>query len=246
MRILAIELSADPGSVALLEGNRVVVSLPLPRAQGRAAVLFDALARMQNETGCAWDSIDLFAAGRGPGRYAGMRVALTTVQHLALPGNKPVRAVSSGWALAASMEPAPDQPVAVLGDARRERVWCGLFTGTNTIPRPCSDWQLIALADIGEQWREQAAHGATPALASVLATLMNVPLLSSATPLLVSPEWERLLPLLQQAGIVPAATGRRTACPDAAWVGRLAYAEAVQQWPAQPVTPIYMHPPVAV
>jgi len=123
MRIFAIELSSRFGSLALVEDGAVVVEKNWEENFKNRQQLFDAMAATETD----WNSIDYFAAGRGPGAFSGMRIAFSVVNSLAAPGGKPVYALNSGAALAAQ---CGAERTAVVGDARRNKVWAGLFSGS--------------------------------------------------------------------------------------------------------------------
>ena len=123
MRIFAIELSSRFGSLALVEEGEVVVEKSWEENFKNRQQLFDAMA----ELGVDWDSVDLFAVGRGPGAFSGMRIGFSVINSLAAPGGKPVYALNSGAALAAQIG-APC--TVVVGDARRDKVWAGVFSGS--------------------------------------------------------------------------------------------------------------------
>lgn len=122
MRIFAIELSSTHGSIALVEDGKVVAEKSWIETFKNRQQLFDAM----NELGVDWNTVDLFAAGRGPGAFSGMRISFSVVHALAAPGGKPIHVLNSGAALAAQFA-VPR--VAVVGDARRNKVWAGVFAG---------------------------------------------------------------------------------------------------------------------
>ncbi|MEN7972401.1 MAG: tRNA (adenosine(37)-N6)-threonylcarbamoyltransferase complex dimerization subunit type 1 TsaB [Verrucomicrobiota bacterium] len=123
MKIFAIELSSRFGSLALVEDGRVVSEKSWEENFKNRQQLFDAMAEMEIE----WDGVDLFAAGRGPGAFSGMRIAFSVVNSLAAPGGQPVYALNSGAALAAQIGA---ERTVVVGDARRNKVWAGVFVGS--------------------------------------------------------------------------------------------------------------------
>lgn len=122
MKIFAIELSSKHGSIALVEDGLVTVEKSWVEDFKNRQQLFDAMA----ELGTDWDSVDGFAAGRGPGAFSGLRISFSVINSLAAPGEKPVYALNSGTALAAQI--GADR-IAVVGDARRNKVWAGVFAG---------------------------------------------------------------------------------------------------------------------
>ena len=121
MKIFAIELSSRHGSIALVEDGRITAEKSWIENFKNRQQLFDSMAGL----GIDWDSVDVFAVGRGPGAFSGMRIGFSVVNSLAAPGGKPVYALNSGAALAAQIDA---KCVAIVGDARRNKVWVGLFS----------------------------------------------------------------------------------------------------------------------
>ncbi|MCF7847390.1 MAG: tRNA (adenosine(37)-N6)-threonylcarbamoyltransferase complex dimerization subunit type 1 TsaB [Kiritimatiellales bacterium] len=124
MKIFAIELSSKHGSIALVEDGEVCTEESWIENFKNRQQLFDSMAGLKVD----WDTVDVFAAGRGPGAFSGMRIAFSVARSLAQPGGKPFYALNSAQALAAQVaqETGADR-VAVVGDARRRQVWAGLF-----------------------------------------------------------------------------------------------------------------------
>ena len=123
MRIFAIELSSKIGSIALVEDGRVVAERSWQENWKNRRQLFDAMT----ELAIKWEDVDHFAVGRGPGAFSGLRIAFSVANALAAPGDKPVCALNSGAALAAHYGAAQ---TVVVGDARRNQLWAGLFAGS--------------------------------------------------------------------------------------------------------------------
>ena len=120
MIIFSIELSSRFGSIALVEDGAVIAEKQWEENFKNRQQLFDAMASLSIE----WDKVDCFAVGRGPGAFSGMRISFSVANSLAAPARKPVYVLNSGVALAAAY---PGKRVAVVGDARRNQVWAGLF-----------------------------------------------------------------------------------------------------------------------
>lgn len=129
--IFAVDLSSRLGGIALLsESGEVVAVQEWEDASARHLAFWPALRRLVAESIPDWSTIRLFAAGRGPGSYSGLRAALTAVRMLAAPGGQPIRAVSSAAATALEWwEKSSGTPsrVVVAGDARRGCVWYAEF-----------------------------------------------------------------------------------------------------------------------
>ena len=157
---------------------------------------------------------------------------MAACQGLALPGGRPLAGVSSAAALAfaAASTGNPTVPVAVVGDARRDRLWCAVYAldpGTR---------RLLVLT--GGQSRVPA-HTADDFM---LTGWDHLARLLPPDAQVLSPDWERIGAGL--AGRVPAerlAAGPRF--PTAPDVARLLLADPAAAR-AEPI-PIYLHPAVA-
>ena len=167
MLMLALELSTRRGSVALANAGppfRLLDEVEWDAPQARSEYVFAALQQLLDRRGLKPSDLDVFALGRGPGGFSGIRMAVTAAQALALPAGRRVVAVSSGAALVHGLREAhPHRTIAIVGDARRDTWWWGVFP---------------AAGSMGQDWQ-----ASTPA--HVLAGL-------PAEALVVSPDWERL------------------------------------------------------
>jgi len=144
MITLGIELSSRQGSVALLKDGELLAEKTWLGERVRHNILFQTLETLLNETGVSYSDISLYAVGRGPGSFSGMRMSFAVAQALALPDKTEVRAVSSGAALALAAARESAKQIAVVGDARRGQVWFGLFQCLEKgDPKLSDDWKLV-------------------------------------------------------------------------------------------------------
>ena len=150
MITLGIELSSRQGSVALLKDGVLLAEKTWLGERVRHNILFQTLETLLNEAGVSYSDISLYAVGRGPGSFSGMRMSFAVAQALALPDKTEVRAVSSGaaLALAAARETGAEQ-IAVVGDARRGQVWYGRFQCLeNGMAQLSDDWKLVLYEEL--------------------------------------------------------------------------------------------------
>ncbi|HEY8241401.1 MAG TPA: tRNA (adenosine(37)-N6)-threonylcarbamoyltransferase complex dimerization subunit type 1 TsaB [Kiritimatiellia bacterium] len=128
MKILGLECSTRRAGVVVIEDGHVLAeaSWDEPRAQHEA--LFQHIPLVLEQARVRIADIDVFAVGRGPGAFSGVRVALTAANAFALPFGKKVYAVSSGEALAnIEMKRRSATRITIAGDARRGTLWFGVF-----------------------------------------------------------------------------------------------------------------------
>lgn len=123
-RILALDTTAEFGSLALIEDGRVLEEVPLHSPDGFGHVLFGHIETLLDRHGWAIQDIDRFASAAGPGSFTGVRVALAAVKGLAEGTSKPVVAVSNLRALA-SFGSRPLR--AALLDARRGEIYGAVY-----------------------------------------------------------------------------------------------------------------------
>ena len=129
MRILALDTTTRAGSLALLDGERVVVERTGDAARTHAerlpGELLDALA----DAGWSTSDVDVYAVASGPGSFTGLRIGIATIQGLAFVHGARVAPVSALRALAeaaAQGRPAGTR-VGAWMDAFRQEVFSALY-----------------------------------------------------------------------------------------------------------------------
>lgn len=123
MRILALDTSSDACSVALMLGDQVIEDFRVePRRHTH--LLLPMIERILAESGVALTSLDAIAFGRGPGSFAGIRIATGAAQGLALAADLPLIPVSTLSALAFNvLKSSPESRVLAVLDARMDEVY---------------------------------------------------------------------------------------------------------------------------
>lgn len=149
MITLGIELSSRQGSVALLKDGALLAEKTWIGERVRHNTIFQTLETLLSEADISYCDISLYAVGRGPGSFSGMRMSFAVAQALALPNRTEVRAVSSGAALALAAAREGAKEICVVGDARREQFWVGFFqcseSGELKVSRP---WKLVPYKEL--------------------------------------------------------------------------------------------------
>ncbi|SEA61998.1 tRNA (adenosine(37)-N6)-threonylcarbamoyltransferase complex dimerization subunit type 1 TsaB [Marinobacterium iners] len=122
-KILALDTSTDACSAALLLGDQLTDRFVIePRRHTH--LLLPMVDELLAEAGVALNSLDAIAFGRGPGSFAGIRIATGAAQGLALAADLPVVPVSTLKAIAWAEGEGSGSLLTVL-DARMDEVyWC--------------------------------------------------------------------------------------------------------------------------
>jgi len=122
--ILAIDTTAEFGSLALCEADRVIEEVAIHSPDGFAHVVFGALQGLLSRHGLPITGIDRIAAASGPGSFTGVRVGLTLAKGLAFAMGKKVVTVSVLKAMASF---GTGKLRAVVMEARRGEVYAAVY-----------------------------------------------------------------------------------------------------------------------
>ena len=168
MKLLAIETSTEACSVALYVDGALRERHEIAPRRHTQLVLPWA-DELLAEAGLHKSQLDVFAVGRGPGAFTGVRLAIALVQGLALALDRPVIPVST-LAILALQAPGEHRLAAI--DARMGEVYLGQFradadglvspVGAETIVAPAlAPLPTVPVSGVGTGFA--AEHGALPA-----------------------------------------------------------------------------------
>jgi tRNA threonylcarbamoyladenosine biosynthesis protein TsaB len=218
MKLLAVEQSSAACGAVLLLDDRAAACAAWRAADSPRAGLAAVLPRLLREAGMELAGVDAFAVGIGPGSFGGLRSACAALSAMALPDGKPVCGVCGARALAERLSAERGgRAAAVLGDARRGRLWL-VRSGGGADPAAEASVELVAPDDVA---------GALPPGA-----------------LIATPDWDRIGALLRERLRDAAECIEGPVCPTAEDVARRAL-ELMRHGPPPAARPIYLHPPVA-
>lgn len=124
MRIVAIDTSSEFGSIALIQDGEIVEETALQSSAGFDDVLFPRLVELMARHAWRFAQVGAFAAGAGPGSFAGVRVALAAVKGLAETAGVPAAAISNLAAMASLGSAALRAP---FFDARRAEIFSAIY-----------------------------------------------------------------------------------------------------------------------
>lgn len=139
-RILALDTSTDACSVALSLNGEIQHEFVIePRRHTH--LLLPMVERLLAQAGVALNSLDAIAFGRGPGSFAGIRIATGAAQGLALGADLPLLPISTLEAMAVSAHESKTGHTRVLTalDARMDEVYWGAFDISEALPRALID-----------------------------------------------------------------------------------------------------------
>ena len=131
--ILAVDTTAEFGSLALAREATLIEETPIHSPEGFSRTLFDHIRRLLERHNLTVGEIACFASAAGPGSFTGVRVGLAAAKGLAHALERPMVAVSNLRALAACGS-APLR--AAVMDARRGEIYGAVYDAALGIVAP--------------------------------------------------------------------------------------------------------------
>lgn len=155
MKILAIDTSNMPLTVAVLDDERLLATMTTTVRRDHGATLMPVIAALLERAAVSVDEIDRFVVAAGPGSYTGLRIGATTAKTLAATLNRELVGVSSLRVLAAGYRPEHHRLIVPVFNARRNNVFAGAYRWhRNQLTEVIPD-QHISLVDLATAIRDE-------------------------------------------------------------------------------------------
>ncbi len=143
MKILSIECSAVPCSVAILEDDKLIASSFTNVKLTHSETLMPMVEATLSSAKLTIGDIDTFAVSEGPGSFTGIRIGISAIKGMAQPFNKSCVGVSTLLAMAYNYIDSNALICSVM-DARCNQVYNALFKiNDGKIERLCEDRALL-------------------------------------------------------------------------------------------------------
>lgn len=147
MKILALDCSAGPASVAVIEDGKIIassyVNVKLTHSQTLLPMVKSTLESSMLNIG----DIDAVAINSGLGSFTGIRIGISAVKGLAAPSDLPCIEVSTLYSIACLFKNL-DCVVCAVMDARCNQVYNGIFRiQKGTVTRLCED-RAVLVSDV--------------------------------------------------------------------------------------------------
>ncbi len=144
MKILALDCSAGPASVAVLADGNIIASSFVNVKLTHSQTLLPMVKNTLDSALLTLEDIDAFAINNGPGSFTGIRIGISAVKGLASPSNKPCAQISTLESIAYLFKNT-DCIVCSVMDARCNQVYNALFRVKDTkVTRLCDDRAVLA------------------------------------------------------------------------------------------------------
>ena len=154
MLILALDSTAQVGSVALCEDENLIAEYTLNTGHTHSETLLPMVESVLKIAGYTVDDVELFVCTAGPGSFTGVRIGAATVKGMAFGKGKPCIGVSTLEALARNGE-ALDGILCPSMNARRQQVYNALFDcDGQALTRLCED-RPLAISELGAELQDK-------------------------------------------------------------------------------------------
>ncbi|OPX20659.1 MAG: tRNA (adenosine(37)-N6)-threonylcarbamoyltransferase complex dimerization subunit type 1 TsaB [Desulfobacca sp. 4484_104] len=147
--VLAIDTASVRGSLALLQGERLLAEYTLESPASYLNRLLPGIDRLFLDIQRQPTEIKAVIVSSGPGNYTGLRIGMSTAKGLALGLDCPVVAIPTLETLAANF-PFTPFPICPVLDAKKNEVYAAFYRCKQGFPEILGDYLLVtpaALAD---------------------------------------------------------------------------------------------------
>ena len=127
MKILAIDTSNHPMSVALVENDQLLATTTLNMVRNHSIFLLPVIDDLFQKVQWQPQDLDRIVVAQGPGSYTGIRIAVTSAKVLADTLKIELVGISSLKTVAANVNPGTNALIVPFFDARRGNVFAGAY-----------------------------------------------------------------------------------------------------------------------
>jgi tRNA threonylcarbamoyladenosine biosynthesis protein TsaB len=146
MITLALDASTYRGTVAVLDGSRILVQSSAPMRSKNAELLMPAVQGALTDAGQDLGRVGRIVCGAGPGSFTSLRIAASIAKGIAVGRGIPLFAISSlALVVAGNVSDGPRGPRAYLAalDAMRGESYLALFEHDAGVVRARGDMRLV-------------------------------------------------------------------------------------------------------
>jgi len=155
--LLALDTCDSSGSIALIDGSRILAEVSHPSSEEFSSWLLPAVSRLLAEHRVSHADLAGYAVASGPGSFTGVRVGLTTAKAWSEVYGKPIFPASR-LAVLADRAPANVTHIATFIDAQRSQVFAALYSRNSGASKVLIEESVIAPDDFFTQ-AENMSHG---------------------------------------------------------------------------------------
>lgn len=150
MKILAIESSSTPASVAVTDNETLLGEFTVNIKRTHSEKLLPLVDSLLDTLNIAASDIDAFAISAGPGSFTGLRIGMSVAKLMAQVSEKPLIAVSTLESLAMNVSTF-DGYICPMIDARNNTVYSALYICENGILTEIEKPDAVLVAELAQK-----------------------------------------------------------------------------------------------
>ncbi len=164
MKLLAIDCSAIPASVAITDNEKLLTEFYCNIGLTHSQTLMPMVEATLKATNLELCDIDGLCISAGPGSFTGVRIGISTIKGLAAPKNKKCVGVSTLEAMAYGCT-SFSGIVAAIMDARCNQCYCALFLSENNKITRITEDMALPMSELCDKIKELNSKHNKPVLA---------------------------------------------------------------------------------
>lgn len=150
MKLLAIDSSAKSVSVAIIEDKKLLGEFFINVGLTHSQTLMPMVESILKSTNINIKDIDVLAVNAGPGSFTGIRIGVSSIKGMAMPGNVPCIPISTLYSMAYNLLGANVIVCAVM-DARCGQVYNAIFDVSGEKITRLSEDRTISIEKLYEE-----------------------------------------------------------------------------------------------
>ncbi len=127
MLTLALDTSTDKGSIAIMDGKKLMGAVFFTQKRSYSQILIPSIDFLLNHHLLSIGDIEGFSVSVGPGSFTGIRIGISCVKALSQAMNKKIAPISSLKALAYKLVDKENSLICSAIDAKKGEIFGGLF-----------------------------------------------------------------------------------------------------------------------
>ena len=153
MKVLGIDSSGMTATVALIEDDKLIAEFTVNNKRTHSETLMPMIDKVLTASETDIRDVELLAIASGPGSFTGLRIGAATVKGLGMSLDVPVAAIPTCEGLAMNLS-GTDRLVCPLMDARRNRVYTGLYRVSGDMPEAVIEQTACDISEIVDKVNE--------------------------------------------------------------------------------------------
>lgn len=155
MIILGVDTSTDLLGAAIVENEKVLVSIRTKRRLGHSDYLIPLIDKALGNSRLSLGDIDGFAVSKGPGSFTGLRIGVTAIRAFSLVTKKPIVGVPTPDVISYNAKKQNSSLICPVLDAKQNNVYACVFKNKDGVMKRQSAYLLLPVEKLAGYIKNQ-------------------------------------------------------------------------------------------